>query len=327
MLEFDSKIQFKKKENDVLTLGEILIDMISVDYDDNFECDTYQRYFGGSPANIAINVKNLGINSAVSSAVGNDGFGNFLINSLLKNGVDIESVQNVNYATSLVMVTKSKSTPTPIFYRSADYHLQYTTKLEKTLLKSRIIHFSCWPISREPARSTIEKVIEVAKVNQVLVGFDPNFHPMIWSEGEDGIDYVKAIIKNVDVVKPSEDDAERLFGKDTPENQLKKFLQLGANLVILTLGKNGAIVSNGKETIRFNTLAKEVVDTTGAGDAFWSGFYTGLIKGHTIRESLALGFGVSAFKLKYTGAVINLPKIERIKTIYNLQEGLEKNGS
>nr|WP_240795499.1 carbohydrate kinase [Aquibacillus halophilus] len=317
-MDFDSKIEFPNKKNDVFAIGEILVDMISTDYDNNFECDTYQRYFGGSPANIAINVKKLGINSAVSSAVGKDGFGKFLINSLNENEVNTDSVQNVDYATSLVMVTKSKSTPTPIFYREADYHLDYTNGLEETLLDSKFIHFSCWPISKKPARNTIEKVIEVAKKNKILVGFDPNYHPMIWNKGENGIDYVKSIIKRVDIIKPSEDDAERLFGIDTPENQLEKFLQLGAKLVILTLGKNGAIVSNGKDTIRLDTLATDVVDATGAGDAFWSGLYTGLIKGYTIRQSLSLGFGVSAFKLKYTGAVICLPEIEEIKNIYNL---------
>ncbi|WP_238916960.1 PfkB family carbohydrate kinase [Clostridium sp. YIM B02555] len=65
----------------------------------------------------------------------------------------------------------------------------------------------------------------------------------------------------------------------------------------MTLGKDGAIASNGLETIRFETLAKEVVDTTGAGDAFWSGFYTSIIKGYSIREALNLGFAVSAYKL------------------------------
>ena len=81
----------------------------------------------------------------------------------------------------------------------------------------------------------------------------------------------------------------------------------------MTLGKDGAIVSNGIETIKFKTQAKEIVDTTGAGDAFWSGFYTSIIKGYSIRESLNLGFAVSAYKLKYVGAVVELPTIEEIK--------------
>jgi fructokinase len=262
-----------------------------------------------------MNVKKLGIRSLVASAVGKDGLGKFLINHLQEAGIDTSCVQQVDDSTSMVVVTKSTSTPIPIFYRGADYQLAYTTRLEESLLNSKIVHFSCWPISMRPARDTLNRVIEVTKKNKILVCFDPNFHPMIWQKGEDGIEYVKSIIRNVDIVKPSEDDAERLFGKDIPRNQVEKFLNLGAKLVIMTLGKDGAIVSNGIETIKFDTVATEIVDTTGAGDAFWSGFYTALIKGFSIRESLNLGFAVSAYKLKYTGAVVDLPKLEVIKEL------------
>ncbi len=86
----------------------------------------------------------------------------------------------------------------------------------------------------------------------------------------------------------------------------------------MTLGKDGVLVSNGKETMRSQTLAKEVVDTTGAGDAFWSGFYSAVVKGYTIKEAVQLGSAVSAFKLKYTGAVVELPSLEKIKELFEL---------
>jgi sugar/nucleoside kinase (ribokinase family) len=318
MLKLDGKIDFQNKRNDIITVGELLIDMISTDYGENFECDTYRKFFGGSPANIAMNVKKLGISSLVASAVGKDGLGKFLIKHLHEANLYSDCVQEVDYATSMVLVTKSKNSPVPIFYREADYYLAYTPQLEEALINSKIAHFSCWPISRMPVRDTIEKLLEVARENNLLICFDPNYHPMIWQKGEDGVEYVKSIISKVDIVKPSEDDAERLFGKDSPQNQIEKFLKLGAKLVIMTLGKDGAIVSDGTETITCNTLATEVVDTTGAGDAFWSGFYAAVVKGYTIREALNFGFAVSAYKLKFTGAVVDLPKLEVIKEVYGI---------
>lgn len=318
MFRLDDKIDFQAKSNDILTVGELLIDMISTEYDIGSESNAYQRYFGGSPSNIAMNAKKLGIESLVACAVGEDGFGKFLINKLHKENIDTSCVQEVEYSTSMVVVNKSKTTPIPIFYRDADYHLAYTSRLEEAVLQSKIIHFSCWPISMTPSRYTIDEVIELARENNILVCFDPNYHPMIWQKGGDGVEYVKSIIRKTDIIKPSEDDAERLFGKDTHENQIAKFLKLGAKLVIMTLGKEGAIVSNGEETIMCQSLAEEIVDTTGAGDAFWSGFYSSIVKGYTIREALSLGFAVSAYKLKYTGAVVNLPKLEEIKQIYGL---------
>jgi fructokinase len=312
MLELDNRILLQNRRNDILTVGELLIDMISAEYDENVECNTYHKFFGGSPSNIAMNVRKLGIHSLVASAVGMDGLGTFLINHIRNAGIDTSCVQRIDNSTSMVVITKSQSTPIPIFYRGADYHLSYTPSLEEALLNSKIVHFSCWPISMLPARQTIEKVIEKARENDILIGFDPNYHPMIWQRGEDGVEYVKSIIGKVDIIKPSEDDAERLFGKDTHEKQIEKFLDLGAKLVIMTLGKDGAIVSNGKEMFSFNTLATAVVDTTGAGDAFWSGFYAAVVKGYTIRQALNLGFAVCAYTLKYTGAVVDLPKLELI---------------
>ena len=55
MFSFDSKLNFSNKEIDVFTIGELLVDMISNDYDDNFDCNQYTKHFGGSPANIAMN--------------------------------------------------------------------------------------------------------------------------------------------------------------------------------------------------------------------------------------------------------------------------------
>ena len=80
MITFDHKIEFPNHTNDILTVGELLVDMISAEYDENFESNTYHKFFGGSPANIAMNVKKLGIQSLIASAVGEDGFGKFLIN-------------------------------------------------------------------------------------------------------------------------------------------------------------------------------------------------------------------------------------------------------
>lgn len=318
MFDFNQPLNLPNKKFDVFTIGELLVDMISNDYDDNFNCNSYTKHFGGSPANIAMNVQMLGGKSVISSAVGNDPLGSYLIEHLKENNIDTSYINRVKNSTSMVLVSKSKTTPVPIFYRGADYSLKYNDKIHYALNNCKIVHFSCWPISQPKSRKTIEEIIEEARKNNIIIGFDPNYHDGIWEDGHNGIEYIKNLVNKVDIIKPSEVDAERIFGNNTPENQVKKFVDLGAKLVIMTLGKDGAIVTNGKETLKFETLATEIVDTTGAGDAFWSGFYTGITKGYTLKESLMIGFATSAFKLKHVGAITKLPSIEEIKRIYNL---------
>lgn len=312
MLNLHDSITFKERSNDFIAIGELLIDMISDKYDDPVHNDKYYKFFGGSASNLASNVKKLGLRSIVAAAVGDDGFGKYLKHQLQQSGMSTEYIQQTDYSTSMVVVTKSKASPQPIFYRGADYHLSLTPELERAVRNSKIVHFSCWPLSMPPSRRTIERVIDIAREEGTWIGFDPNYHPMIWNKGEDGVKYVKSIISKVDVIKPSEDDAERLFGKDTPGNQLAKFLELGAKLVVMTLGADGTIVSNGKETVKMSSSATEVVDTTGAGDAFWSGFYTGIVHGYSIIEAVKIGIAVSAHKLKHLGPVITFPDLEEI---------------
>lgn len=317
-LNIEEKVSFNEKQYDLLTIGEILVDMISKDFAEDFSTDEYVKKFGGSPANIVINTKRLGLNSTVVSSVGNDGFGDFLVSYLQNQGVDASLITRTTCPTSMVVVTRSKGTPVPIFYRGADYQIEYTKKLEETIKNSKIMHFSTWPLSREKSRKVVEKGVETARKSGTLIGFDPNYHKDLWEEDFDGVGYIKSIIKYVDFIKPSEDDAERLFGKDTPENQIRKFLELGAKLVVMTLGKDGVIVADKNQIQRFCTLATEVQDTTGAGDAFWSGFYTGIVKGRSILDSVKVGLAASAFKLRYVGAISPMPKYEDLIKEYNV---------
>jgi len=210
-----------------------------------------------------------------------------------------------------------------LFYRDADTQVEYDDALDSLLLRTKILHFSCWPVSRNPARRTLETAIGTMRRNGGLVCFDPNYHPALWNKDEDGIAVVRDMISRADIVKPSEDDAERIFGPDTPEAQLGKFIALGPRLVILTLGRQGALVSNGLETVKFDSLATEVVDATGAGDAFWGGFYAALIKGYALGGALRTGFAASAYKLRFLGAVVAMPDLETLRTQYGFVSGMQ----
>jgi len=324
VFKLDHKIRLNEKPNDILTVGELLIDMISEAYDDMVDCNTYNRFLGGSAANLALNMKKLGLRPLVASAVGRDGFGAFLIRQLEREGIPTDHIQLTDESTSMVVITKSRSTPQPIFYRGADFQLNFTPDLADAVRQSRIVHFSCWPISREPARSAVEQAIELAKSEGALVGFDPNYHPAIWDKDKDGAAYVKSIIGRVDVIKPSKDDADRLFGTDSPENHLARFLDLGAKLVILTLGAEGILVSNGADTLRLDSIATEVVDVTGAGDAFWAGFYAGLVRGFTLIGAVEFGMEVSAYKLRHLGPVSRYPEAYRLAGISHGGEKLRE---
>jgi fructokinase len=108
------------------------------------------------------------------------------------------------------------------------------------------------------------------------------------------------------LVKPSDDDAKYIFGEKSNNEYIKTFHELGAKNVILTLGKYGSLVSDGEKIKNQASYAEEVIDTTGAGDAFWSGTYIGFIENFDIFNAAKLGNAFSAENLKKVGAVLRL---------------------
>jgi fructokinase len=318
MLSFDSPVTIPRRATDLLCVGELLVDMIATEYGSLAECGGFQRFAGGSPANIALNAKKLGLSASIAAAVGADSLGDFLVRNLEDAGLDASLVQRREEATSLVLITRSREAPSPIFYRGADYRLELSPELEAKLLSSSILHFSSWPLSMEPSRLCVERLVSGARRSGALVCCDPNYHPSVWRDRAGALAFFERLLPEVDVIKPSEDDAERLFGRDEPERQLRRFLDLGARLVVLTLGKEGAIASDGRESRAYPSLAREVVDTTGAGDAFWSGLYAGILGGRSFDRAIRLGMAVSAIKLKSVGASVPVASIAELERSFGV---------
>lgn len=306
----------------ILIIGELLIDLISTNYAKELsEAKNFEKYFGGSPGNIALNLADMGLYPTIISRVGRDPFGKSILKNLQTRGVNVENIQldPVN-PTSFVLVSRSRETPQFFPFRGADQYLQFPENANDLIRNCNILHFSSWPISREPARTTTLKLIDMARKFNVKVCFDPNYRRILWENKQDGTFFVKSILKDVFLLKPSRDDALSILGKMKDEDYVRTFHKLGVRNVIMTLGKDGVVVSDGKEMKHFPSLAKHVVDTTGAGDAFWAGMYYSISKGKNVFEAAKVGSAVSAFRLENVGIDSPLPKIEDLLLQYNNKE-------
>lgn len=324
LLEFslDRPIKLLNSPVDLLAVGEVLVDLISKEEADSFiEADNFERYFGGSPANIAMNLARFGKKSALISRVGYDGLGDYLIKRLEEAGVitDTISVDRDNN-TTVIMVTRSRKSPSFIAYRGAEKFIDSDEIEEEDIIKSKIIHLSTFALSAPESRRAIEKIINIARDQKKIISLDPNYRPQLWEGRGDGIEYIKNLLPKVDIIKPSLDDAEALFGRGDAESYIKSFHDSGCRLVILTQGANGLVVSTGDKVKHFDSLATEVVDTTGAGDAFWSGFYIGVISGYSLELAVQLGNSVAAEVIKEVGAIVDLPDEESLFRKYNLMK-------
>ena len=294
------------KSIDILCAGEVLIDFIG-HQTDVFINNTrdYHRYLGGSPTNVAMNSARLGLNAMMIATVGNDGFGEYIFERLNTVGVNTTNIKKLaDKPTSVIFVSRSQGTPDFIPFRVADSFISEDQISAKILEKTKIFHTTCFALSKKPAQTTILKKAEEAHYLGCKLSIDINYAKKLWKSQEEALNVIKTYCSFNPLIKISKDDMLRLFEKELPHQEIFAFFHnLGANTVCLTLGEKGVKLSQiDKEIIELPAIkVEEVMDTTGAGDAFWSGFLFAFIKEKPIESCLNVALKLAALKLQNVG--------------------------
>lgn len=276
----------------------------------------YHRYLGGSPTNVAVNASRLGLNALLVATCGQDGLGDYLVRKLKSNKVILDSIQKSQiHPTSVIFVSKSTETPDFIAYRQADCQIEVQQLPDTVLANAKIFHTTCFALSQNPARTTILNRATKAKELGLKLSIDINFSEKIWPNREEAIAVLKEYLSNDPLVKLSEDDCYRLFSEQKSEDFIFDYFHgLGVTTICLTKGKNGVVVSDKtKGIIRQNALEiDEIKDTTGAGDAFWTGFLYAQLQNYTLDESIAIAQKLAAIKLQNIGQLPDNIGIDQI---------------
>lgn len=276
----------------------------------------YHRFLGGSPTNVAVNASRLGLHAVLVASCGNDGLGDYVIRKLKSNQVNFQHVRKSKTApTSVIFVSKSTETPDFIPYRQADCEIFESQLPDEIIAQAKIFHTTCFALSKNPARETILNRAKKAAELGVKLSIDINFSERIWPNREEAKQVLKEYLANDPLVKLSEDDCYRLFAEEKSEAFIfNYFHQLGASTICLTKGKNGVVVSDIKQGVFFQPAFQinEIKDTTGAGDAFWTGFLYAEIQNKSLEDCVTLAQKLAGIKLQNVG---RLPENINIKEI------------
>jgi fructokinase len=310
------------KPLDVLTIGEMVVDFISAEKTDTLSnASTFGRYLGGSPANIAVYVSKLGGASAVIAKTGIGAFGKFLKSELQRHGVTTDYLP-MDHRTHTTVIFVSSTAATPDFeeFRSGDYLLRPEEVSDEAISRARVLHASTFALSREPCRSAVISAFRRAREMGKIVSLDPNYSRRVWPDYKEARGVIREAYRYVEVTKPSADDARRIFGPDYgPEQYLQMFHDLGAGTVVFTMGEEGNLISeDGKIVAHVPARPVEVVDATGAGDAFWAGFLIATLDGNPAERAVLFAREIVEQKLTTKGP---LPAdIDRAEIYASLQD-------
>ena len=266
----------------IISFGELLVDMVSDAEVSLASAPGFLKAPGGAPANVAVGAARLGISTGFAGKVGNDPFGDWLLETVQAENVNCDYLLQTSDARTTIafVATREDGKKDICFYRNPGADMLFSPNAidEKLLEGAQIFHCGSLSLSQNPCREAQFKAARLARERGVLVSFDPNWRPSIWPDFQVAHDLIWEMMRLSDVVKVAEEEWEFVTGTDDLEIGAKKIRDAGPKLVIVTRGENGAYFNCGSTHGAVEGFTVEAVDTLGAGDAFVAGMLAQLLE-------------------------------------------------
>ena len=275
----------------LISIGELIIDFSSIGNKSLKDTEKFIKNAGGAPANVCAQVCKLKENATYLSMVSDDGFGDFLIESLTKVGINTNYIKkSKKYDTSLAFVSiKENGEREFCFFRknAADLHFTPNDFNNVKFDSDDIFEFGSVALNSLDARNTHNHLIKQAIDHNLLVAFDPNIRLNLWEDIDELKKYIKEYLNYVDILKISDDELEFITSIKDENKAINYLFSCGIKLILLTKGNKGAkLYLKNKKTYDHSGFKVNSIDTTGAGDSFFGGFLSCLLKYKINKNSL-----------------------------------------
>jgi fructokinase len=303
----------------IVAIGEVVADNYRDESSSAVELPFTARP-GGAPANVAVAAARLGEEAAFAGSVGRDLFGDFILRALEAEGVQTSAVRRCEppTRTSLAFVEIGEDGDRSFtFYRSdpaADELISPEDISEEFLSGASFVNFGSILLIKVPARSAVRKAARLAHDLTIPTAFDVNFREHLWSSVEAAREAVDPLLDFSTTVKLGDDEVAPLLGTESTEEAAQQLLGRGISLVLVSLGPEGAFYATQEFSGHVPAFEVEVVDATGAGDAFLAATLVhlsedskGSFDEERVREAVRRGTAAGALACTEYGAMRALP--------------------
>lgn len=256
----------------LLSMGEILIDLIP---GKNFiKNPNYLLRIGGAPANVAIIAAELGLKTFLYAKIGKDFFGEKILEFINKSKINNEFIRTSNNNTTLAVVSLDKEGERSFsFYReeTADYFLQENDIKIEDLEKIKLFHFGSLGLIRNPSKNMHKLVLDYARSMKKWISFDPNYRESLWENKFEAVKTINEFLIYPNILKLSIEELFFLTDEININLAIEKIFKFqNIKLVFVTQGEKGSIYFDRNRRIEHDGYKTNVIDTTGAGDAYMS---------------------------------------------------------
>ena len=254
----------------VLCLGEAIIDLVCERPVASLaDADAFVPHCGGAPANAAVAAAQCGAEVSLAGGVGDDAWGDWLASRLSSHGVGLEWLGRLpGFPTPLAFVLVDEGgEPDFVIYGEGIEAgvLSVEDRIEEAVAAHDALLIGSNTMLGERERALTLRARELALAGGKHLLFDPNLRMRRWADAEEPVAIARAALEGSTLLKLNRTEAELLTGLADPAAGAERLVEMGAHVVAVTLGADGALL-RGAVTADEPGVPARVVDTTGAGD-------------------------------------------------------------
>ena len=333
---------------DLVTIGRCSVDLYGEQVGGHLEdMQSFAKYVGGCPANVAIGAARLGLRAALLSRVGDDHMGRFIIDELKRNGVVTSAIQlDSDRLTALVILGIRNREQFPlVFYREdcADMALSADELDESLIQSSKAVLITGTHLSTQTTYDASLRAVKYAKQAGRKVILDIDYRPVLWGltpldhgeerfvENSDVTMSLQTVLPHCDLVVGTEEEIHIIGGETDTLIALQRIRVMTEATIVLKRGGDGCVVFDNRiprhleDGIAARGFPVEVYNVLGAGDGFLSGFLRGWLREDSLGVCSELGNACGAIVVSRHGCAPATPTWEELDRFIDDQRSSRPN--
>jgi 5-dehydro-2-deoxygluconokinase len=306
--------------HDLITIGRVSVDLYPLQDGVGLEdVDTFGKYLGGSPTNVAVAAARHGLTSAVITRTGNDPFGRYIHAELLRLGVSdefVSSVEGLNTPLAFCEIFPPDDFPL-YFYRAPiapDLMIRASELDLDAIRDAGIFWATVTGLSQDPSRTAHFAAWE-ARQRRAHTVLDLDYRGMFWESPELATEQVARALEHVTVAIGNREECEVAVGESDPHRAADALLERGVELAIVKQGPRGVLAKTRDETVEVPPFMIDVVNGLGAGDGFGGAICRGLRDGWSLDRMLRFANAAGAIVAGRRECSTAMPTSDEVETL------------
>ena len=323
-------IEFEQnRPMDLILLGRVAIDFnpayndqVKEEFKPLKKVHMFEKYVGGSPANIAVGVTRHGLKAGFIGKVSDDQFGEFVVDYFNEQGTDTSHISVCTGGEKLgltftEMLSSSESHILMYRNRIADLQLHVDDIDEQYIRNAKAVLISGTALAESPSREAALKTVMLARKNRTKIIFDIDYREYNWKNKDEISIYYSAVAREADIIMGSREEfdlTERLICPGMTDEESSVYWQsCNARIVVIKHGMKGstAYTADG-EKFSIKPFPVEARKGFGGGDGYGSGFLYGLYQGWDIIDCLEFGSAEASMMVRSNNCSDSLPGTEEV---------------